>query len=233
MPDPQICPPAVHRSGHAAPSTVGPPDDLRVADAFDLSGVLRRIRRIADMSQRDLASAAGISPSTLAHAEAGSRDLPVQALARAVALAGLRIALLDAHGEPVEGMANDGVRDRLGRRFPAHLDTRYSDEGWWHGPERYSRPVPWYTYDRDRERRDARRSRRGTPSDHQLPQPGDSPTERVAARRHAARLRELEAGRLRAEVPFDCTCPPECDELDDRSGPPVHAPGCPCGCDIA
>jgi transcriptional regulator with XRE-family HTH domain len=203
-----------------------------VGEGFDLCGALRRIRRIADLSQRDLAGAASISPSTLAHAEAGTRDLPVQSLARACAVVGLRIALLDENGDPVEGMADDSVRDRFGRRFPAHLDTRYSDEGWWHGPERYSRPVPWYTFDRDRGRRDARRSTRGTPSDHQLPQRCDGPAERAAARRQAARLRGIEKAKLRSEEPFDCSCPPECDELDDRSGPPVHATGCRCGCDI-
>jgi transcriptional regulator with XRE-family HTH domain len=215
------------------------PNDLCVDEGFDLCGALRRIRRIADLSQRDLASAAAISPSTLAHAEAGTRDLPVQSLARVCALVGLRIALLDENGDPVEGMAENGVRDRLGRRFPAHLDTRYSDEGWWHGPERYSRPVPWYTFDRDRERRDSRRSTRGTPSDHQLPQRGDSPAERTAARRQDARRRRIEelerrrrAGEVQPVELFVCSCAPECDGLDDRSGPPVHAPGCPCGCDI-
>ena len=30
-----------------------------------------------------------------------------------------------------------------------------------------------------------------------------------------------------------CTCPAECDQLDDRSGTPVHANGCRCHCDIA
>jgi transcriptional regulator with XRE-family HTH domain len=204
-----------------------------VGDGFDLCGALRRVRRIADLSQRDLASAAAISPSTLAHAEAGTRDLPVQSLARACALVGLRLALVDENGVAVDGMATDSVRDRSGRRFPAHLDTRYSDEGWWHGPERYSRPVPWYTFDRDRGRRDGRRTNHGTPSDHQLPRPGDSPAQRTAARRRAARLRGIEKAKRRPQEPFDCLCPPECDELDDRSGPPVHAPACRCGCDIA
>ena len=210
-----------------------------MADGFDVSGGLRRIRRMADLSQRELAAAAGISPGTLAHAEAGTRDLPVQSLVRAAALAGLRLALLDEDGSPVEGMAGDVVRDMSGRKFPAHLDTRYSDEGWWHGPERYSRSAPWYTFDRSRYIRDLYRSRDGTPPDHQIPKAGDAPADRVAARRQAARRRELEeyqrrrrAGELRPEEPFDCTCPPECDELDDRSGPPMHAQGCACGCDI-
>lgn len=218
---------------------IAAPDDFSVDSVFDLCGALRRIRRIGDLSQRDLASAAAISPGTVAHAEAGTRDLPVQSFARACALVGLRIALVDEDGVPVEGMAADSVRDRSGRRFPAHLDTRYGDEGWWHGPERYSRPVPWYTFDRDRERRDGRRSRLGTPSDHQLPQCGDAPAERAAARRQAARRRRTEEleSRRRARgwqpaEPFVCFCPQECEELDDRSGPPVHAPSCRCGCDI-
>jgi transcriptional regulator with XRE-family HTH domain len=199
---------------------------------FDAGAALRRIRRLADVSQRELAERIGISKSTLAAVESGSRGLDARVLACAAEVAGLSLALLDENGDPVEGMAADGVRDRIGRRFPAHLDTRYSDEGWWHGPERYSRPAPWYTFDRDRERRDAWRATCGTPSDHQLPRRGDSPAERAAARRQAARLRGIEKAKLRPEEPFDCSCPPGCDELDDRSGPPVHAPGCPCGCDI-
>jgi HTH-type transcriptional regulator/antitoxin HipB len=199
---------------------------------FDVAAALRRIRRLADASQRELAERIGISKSTVAAVESGSRGLDVRVLACAAELAGLSLALVDANGEPVEGMAPNGVRDRLGRRFPAHLDTRYSDEGWWHGPERYSRSTPWYTFDRSRYIRDRYRSRDGTPSDHQLPHPGDSPAERADARRHAARLRGIEKAKLRPEEPFECSCPPECDELDDRSGPPVHAQGCPCGCDI-
>ena len=207
---------------------------------FDVAAALRRIRRLSDTSQRELAERIGIGKSTIAAVESGSRGLDVRVLACAAEVAGLSLALLDENGQPVEGMAADGVRDRSGRRFPAHLDTRYGDEGWWHGPERYSRPVPWYTFDRDRERRDGRRSTRGTPSDHQLPQWGDSPAERAAARRQAARVRRAEEleSRRRARgwqppEPFVCLCPPQCDELDDRSGPPVHAPACPCGCDIS
>ena len=71
------------------------------------------------------------------------------------------------------------------------------------------------------------------------PAAGGLPGRARAARRQAARRRStrnwsaVEArGRQPAE-PFVCTCPPECDELDDRSGPPVHAAACPCRCDIA
>ncbi|MDQ1661477.1 MAG: hypothetical protein QOJ68_1457 [Blastococcus sp.] len=212
----------------------------RAVSGFDVAAALRRIRRLADASQRELAEWIGISKSALAAAESGSRGLDVRVLACAAEVAGLSLALLDRNGDRVEGMTPDGVRDRFGRRFPAHLDTRYGDEGWWHGPERYSRPVPWYTFDRDRGRRDARRNTRGTPSDHQLPQAGDAPADRAAARRQAARRRaheEFERRRLAGELPplepFVCTCPRRCAELDDGSGPPVHVDGCPCGCDIS
>jgi transcriptional regulator with XRE-family HTH domain len=210
-----------------------------VAD-FDLPGALRRIRRSADLSQRELAAALDIPQSTIAQAETGRRGLPVVLLASAAALAGLRVALLDGTGSEVAGMVGDGVTDAAGRRFPAHLDTRYGDQDWWHGDSRYEREQPWYTFDRSRWTRDFWRERLGTPDDHLVPRPGDSPRERVAARAAAAReRRDEERRRLRAAgllpappPPFSCTCPPACDELDDWSGRPVHTDSCPCRCDI-
>ena len=112
-------------------------------DGFDPCGVLRRIRRTADLSQRELASAAGLSVSAVAHAEAGTRDLPSRALARAAELAGLRLVLLDADGREVAGMDPDGARDATRRRFPAHLDTQHTDavaDRWAHRPDRRQ---PW------------------------------------------------------------------------------------------
>jgi transcriptional regulator with XRE-family HTH domain len=208
---------------------------------FDLPAVMRRIRRGADLSQRELAQRIGISKSAVARIESGLVGLDVRILARAAALAGLRLALVDESGEEVPGMTAGAVRDRANRRFPAHLDTRYSEEDWWHGPHRYERDQPWYTFDRDRRLRDEYRHRRGTPADHLLPQPGDSPRERAAERRRAylraraeERQRRFLAGELRHRgEEFECTCPPGCDQLDDRSGRPVHAEECPCSCDLA
>ena len=212
----------------------------RVSD-FDLPGALRRIRRTADCSQRELAERMGMSKSAIAAVESGARDLTVRLLTGAASLAGLRLALLDGHGLEVDGMAQGAVRDEAGRRFPAHLDTRYGDEGWWHDAHHYGRPRPWYTFDRDRRTRDGRRERTGPPEDHQLPRPGDSPAERAERRRREGarmaaedRERRFLAGEFRhIDVGFTCSCPPACDELDDRSGRPVHAPGCGCDCDVA
>jgi transcriptional regulator with XRE-family HTH domain len=200
--------------------------------SFDLPGVLRRIRRQADLSQRDLARATDTSKSTLAAAETGRIGFDARLLARAAAVAGLRLTLLDGDGAEVAGMSPDAVRDMGGRRFPAHLDTRYGDEAWWHGTERYSRTQPWYTFDRLRYTRDYWRGRQGTPDDHQLPQPGDSPAARLEARRRAARERRQNAPPPAIEL-WVCTCPPLCDELDDRTSKPVHAPQCTCDCDVA
>jgi HTH-type transcriptional regulator/antitoxin HipB len=209
--------------------------------ALSLPGVLRRVRRIADLSQRELAVAVGISPSAVAGAESGARDLPLSVLARIAEVAALRLSLVDPDGREIAGMAENTVRDAAGRRFPAHLDTRYSEDGWWHGPHRYQRTQPRYTFDRRRDLRDRDRDRVGTPDDHQLPQPGDSPEQRAEERRRARwaagkeeRERRFLAGEF-ADVreAFVCNCPADCDHLDDRSGTPVHADGCWCHCDIA
>lgn len=207
---------------------------------FDLAGVLRRIRRLADLSQRELAAAAGLAPSSVAHAEAGTRDLPARALARAAELAELRLALLDAAGREVGPMAAGGARDKADRRLPAHLDTRHGDEGWWYEIHRYGRARPWFTFDRNRDVRNAVRRRHGTPQDHHVPQPGDCPAERAAARRSERRrradeerARRFEAGELRLSGDwFTCACPARCSELDDFSGRPVHTDECRCRCDV-
>ena len=188
-----------------------------------------------------MARALDVSKSYLGGAESGTSGLDVRVLSRAAAVAGLRLVLVDGTGSEVTPMSEAAVRDMIGRRFPAHLDTRYSDEGWWHDAHRYSRHRSWYTFDRDRGRRDAARRRRGTPADHQVPQPGDSPRDRAEARRReywrhraAERERRFLAGEF-AQLPdaFVCSCPKQCDELDNRSGKPVHAEGCPCLCDLA
>jgi transcriptional regulator with XRE-family HTH domain len=234
------------------PGEPGPGTDVLADGApLPLGSLLRRIRRTADLSQRELAGALGVAASTVAQVETGARDLPAGVLARAATLAGLRLGLLDASGREVAGMTPDAVRDGRGRLFPAHLDVRHGDEDWWHGEERYSRTPPWYTFDRGRRLRDRFREATGTPADHQLPQPGDTPDDRARARRLAAVARQRERdreGRARHGteqraldlVVLTCRCPAACDELlfgDEelcagRRAVP-HVDDCPCRCDIA
>jgi transcriptional regulator with XRE-family HTH domain len=220
------------------------------AETAVLTALLRRVRRTADLSQRQLAQRLGLSPTTVAQVETGRRDLPATLLVRAAGLAGLRLALLDGAGDEVVGMAPDTVRDRGGRHFPAHLDTRHGDEDWWHGSERYSRERPWYTFDRDRHTRDHHRIGRGAPDDHQRPQPGDGPEARARARQDAAwaayaaefRRQTEEAHRRGTRDAWapTCTCPAGCDELLFPSSPQTaqqdavpHVDDCACRCDIA
>ena len=205
----------------------------------DVAGLLRRIRRRTDLSQRELAARLHVSKTTVAAFEAGTRTVDVHLLAAAAALAGLRVALLDEQGAEVRGMHPDGVRDRGGRRFPAHLDTVLSEQRasrWEHRPRLRQ---PTYTFDRRDPWADAGSRAGSRPDDHLLPQPGDSPAERAAARQREARerrqderARRVAAGELRPAEPFTCTCPPACDELDDWSGRPVHAEECRCSCDV-
>jgi len=87
-------------------------------------GMVRRIRRMLDLSQRELAEALGTAQATVARWETGAVSPDLESVGRMAALAGLRLALVDAAGAPVEQMATDALRDRAGRRFPAHLDGR-------------------------------------------------------------------------------------------------------------
>ncbi|WP_269159653.1 helix-turn-helix domain-containing protein [Modestobacter sp. VKM Ac-2984] len=211
----------------------------------DVAGMLRRVRRLADLSQRELAGASGVSRDRVGRAEAGRGDLRVREFARLVSLARLRLVLLDAQGQEVAPMSAAAVRDRAGRQFPAHLDTRHGDEAWWSGPHRHTRRQPDVTFDRDRRSRDSWRRRLGIPEDHLVPRPGDSLAERAAARRWTALLRQREqreaawrawlaSGELGGpDWATGCTCPPGCEYAEASNADLGHAPACACGCDVA
>jgi len=89
---------------------------------FDTSGHVRRARRLADLSQRDLATRAGLAQSSVARIETG-RDVSVRDLARLLAAAGLKLVVVDGQGRMVSPMPADVHRDEAGRRRPAHLDV--------------------------------------------------------------------------------------------------------------
>src|SRR4051794_34606627 len=148
LPQSLSTPPAgVHRSPRAAPAN-RVPIDAGPMRAFDVCGTLRRIRRLADLSQRELAAELLVSKSSIAAVETGDRGIDVLLLARAAALAGLRLALIGEDGQEVAPMADDAVRDLSRRWFPAHLDTRRSDEdGWLYEPRR-DRPETRFTFTR-------------------------------------------------------------------------------------
>ena len=98
--------------------TGSPPDTAQ----FDVSGYVRRARRLADLSQRDLADRLGVNQATIARVENGG-SLDVDAFLRILGVAGLQLCVVGAQGDEVMPMPDDVFRDRAGRRRPAHLDV--------------------------------------------------------------------------------------------------------------
>lgn len=94
---------------------------------FDIGRFVVRVRRLADLSQRELAGRVGLSQSGIAAIEAGRRQPGVDVLVRILAQADLRLCVLDADGRQVAPFPREAVRDNAGRRFPAHLDVAPPD----------------------------------------------------------------------------------------------------------
>ncbi|WP_168209198.1 helix-turn-helix domain-containing protein [Agromyces intestinalis] len=194
--------------------STGDGGDLRAGGArrelsdVDVPGMVLRVRRLCDLSQRELGAIVGVDQSQIARIEGGNRRIDVAVLAHIVAVAGLRLALVDADGEPVATVPRDVVRDNAGRRLPAHLDARpLSDR-----PisamldTHYDRPEPraWYHH---RARRDRRRHRYSLGPMH------DHPTSASLAalereRRDAHRARAARLGSASPDA--TCECPMEC-----------------------
>jgi HTH-type transcriptional regulator/antitoxin HipB len=167
-------------------------------------GLVRRIRRILDVSQRGLAALIGVSQSVVARWETGRTSPRTSAVQQLLGLAGLRATVHDAEtGEVVEPMRDDGARDRGGRRRPAHVDLTVI--GWFapRGLECTADLGRWR--DRSREQRDPLvrhhtsaylrwRARRvwGTPADH------PAHDQLVAEAQHLDEVRHARFANLRA-----------------------------------
>jgi transcriptional regulator with XRE-family HTH domain len=104
----------------------------RASEPYLEPGLVRRARRAADLSQRDLAARLGVSQSTVARWETGAASPALSIVEQMLALGGLRLGLTDDRGESVAPMREDAARDRAGRRFPAHVDPRAAT--WWVPP---------------------------------------------------------------------------------------------------
>lgn len=97
--------------------------DGPVAD-FDVPGLVMRVRRMRDLSQRELAALLGLDQSQVARIESSRRRVDLPLLAEILALAELRIVVLDPQNAEVVPVPHDVLRDNGGRRMPAHLDVR-------------------------------------------------------------------------------------------------------------
>jgi len=133
---------------------------------IDLGALFRSLRRSADLSQRELAAAAGVPPSTLARIESGqARDPRFRTVERLVRAAGAELL------PPVQEHPDEDLIDGGDRHYPAHLDVRpvvVAEDwwgAWWAGihvlpRSRWPKEAPERTFDLRRDRRDARRWRR-------------------------------------------------------------------------
>ena len=125
---------------------------------YPVAGLVRRGRRLADLSQRQLALLARVAPSTVGKVEAG-RIMPSLGLfQRLLAAAELALVVVDRDGRLVLPMGeSEEVRDGAQRRYPSHLDTilepRYGE--WWGDVYGLARPPE--TFARSRLRRDRAR----------------------------------------------------------------------------
>jgi transcriptional regulator with XRE-family HTH domain len=148
--------------------------------AGQVPGLVRRIRRILDVSQRGLAGLLGVSQSVVARWEMGRTSPRARVVQQMLQLAGLRVGFSDAEtGRRVVPMRADGARTHAGSRFPAHVDLRA--RGWWL-PRRLRAMTSieaWWWLDRSREAKDPaigfclsphdkrrERERWGVPDDH-------------------------------------------------------------------
>lgn len=153
-------------SGRAEPA---PPSWSAGEYAVDIGVVLRRLRRAADLSQRELAKRSQVPISTIARLEAGrSPDPRVRTLERLIFACDGDLLIVDKDGLVDGPIPHDDLRDRAGRHYPAHLDVREVGDppdwwrAWWVGcyPIPKSRwPIipPDHTFDLSRYWRDRRR----------------------------------------------------------------------------
>lgn len=140
---------------------VDPPEPpAPYVDGAAVPGLIRRVRRLADLSQRELARTAGVSRSTVARIESGELVPSLGMLLRLLGVARLSLVAVDQTGRVVQPMEVwDDTRDGADRRFPAHLDLIPDPRGgdWW--ADIYGLARPPETFHRDRAWRDAKRRR--------------------------------------------------------------------------
>ena len=125
---------------------------------YDLPGLIRRVRRTADMSQRELAKWAGISPAAIAKYEKGRLTPSLPTFQRVLNAANYLLVVTDVDGHIVAPLEVwQDVSDLARRRFPPHLDTILDPVmgDWW--ADGYGLQRPPETFRRNRAQRDYER----------------------------------------------------------------------------
>lgn len=140
--------------------TAEPPPTAETAATFPVPGLVRRVRRIGGLSQRELARAAGVSHATIGHIERGSLVPGLAVLERILGVVGLGLVVINDDGRVIQPMIDwPDAHDGADRRYPSHLDTIIDPEpGEWWG-DQYGLARPPETFHRDRRSREMQRRR--------------------------------------------------------------------------
>ncbi|RKT77605.1 HTH-type transcriptional regulator/antitoxin HipB [Terracoccus luteus] len=220
----------------------------------DVARMVMRVRRLADLSQRDLAARVGLSPSTIARIETGQGAVSVGLFGRLLAVAGLRLLVCAADEDagagrepagqgagsrgPAPGSGQDeGPQSRGERVWPVPADG-VRDNGGRRFPAHLDVDPPdevpalrrlMPRYDRPPAKgwyrhRPERDRRRAREGT-----PADHPTA-AELRARQARRRENER-RLRAMLAAAAPLAPECTCLDGCHEVAACLTGCPCQCE--
>lgn len=178
---------------------------------YPIPGLVRRARRIADLSQREMATRAGVAPSTVGRVEAGSLVPSLAVLERLLACAELQLVVVDRGGRVVQPMREaEWTRDGADRRYPSHLDVILNPQGneWW--GDKYGLVCPPETFIRDRARRDSQRRR--SQWEVRVKQHRNEPWPEMYSERERRRARDEERRRRGRDAPHDWS-PEDYDEL--------------------
>lgn len=128
---------------------------------FRCGDFVRRVRRVADLSQRELAVVSGFSRSLIDRIESERVDPRVGQLNALLGMVNWGLVVVDAQGRLVVPLREFGgdLRDGGGRHYPAHLDLILDPEpgDWW--ADYMGLQSPPETFTRSRWLRDQRRAR--------------------------------------------------------------------------
>ncbi len=175
---------------------------------IDVAGIVMRVRRVCDLSQRGLGVALGLDQSQVARIESSRRRVDLPLLVRILALAEMRIAVLDRDGVEVTPVPKDVLRDNADRRMPAHLDVREPSDtpmsALLKPHSGRASPRGWYHHRAIRDRR-----RNAGELDAIRDQPTVSGVAQRKRERHAERFAPHRAVTL---LEVDCTCLSGCWE---------------------
>jgi transcriptional regulator with XRE-family HTH domain len=135
-------------------------DDQPHHRVFPTGDYVRQLRRVADLSQRELVEVTTLSRSLIERIEAGTADPRIGQLGELIGIMSWRLVVVDADGRrvrPLQELGGD-LRDGADRRYPAHLDVIIDPlpGQWW--ADGYGLQSPPETFTRDRVTRDVRRA---------------------------------------------------------------------------